>query len=219
MVVRVQDASSPANASELSVTLPARSQPLLRGLDVARGRVSGRVVADAAARVRIWAYPKGRVPHLVGTYPARCRRQVLGSRAARSHDALRRCGSREPGAAQPGRARRRHRAGARPHRRAARSASAATGLPCAPASRAEARPRASICSSTTCAEDAGSRPASSTAGPGVRLERTGRVWGTCTIPPSARGRAWTYRLVLAAPSSTWPWRTPSSGSVSVLLPL
>ena len=55
--------------------------------------------------------------------------------------------------------------------------------------------------------------------PGVRLERTGRVWGTCRIPPSARGRAWTYRLVLAAPSSTWPWRTPSSGSVSVLLPL
>ena len=55
--------------------------------------------------------------------------------------------------------------------------------------------------------------------PGVRLERNGRVWGTCHIPPSARGRAWTYRLVLAAPSSAWPWRTPSSASSSVLLPL
>jgi hypothetical protein len=55
--------------------------------------------------------------------------------------------------------------------------------------------------------------------PGVRLERTGRVWGSCRIPASARGRAWTYRLVLAAPSSTWPWRTPSSASRSVLLPL
>jgi hypothetical protein len=55
--------------------------------------------------------------------------------------------------------------------------------------------------------------------PGVRLERNGRVWGSCRIPASARGRAWTYRLVLAAPSSTWPWRTPSSVSRSMLLPL
>jgi hypothetical protein len=54
--------------------------------------------------------------------------------------------------------------------------------------------------------------------PGVHLERSGRVWGTCRVPASARGRAWTYRLVLAAPSSTWPWRTPSSASVSLLLP-
>ncbi len=54
--------------------------------------------------------------------------------------------------------------------------------------------------------------------PGVRLERDGRVHGTCAIPANARGHAWTYRLVLAAPSSAWPWRTPSSGSVSLLLP-
>ncbi|MDX6563682.1 MAG: hypothetical protein QOD65_3496, partial [Gaiellales bacterium] len=67
--VRVHDASSPANAGEHSATLAARARPLLRGLRVARGRVSGRVVADAVARVHVWAYPKGRVPHLVGTYP------------------------------------------------------------------------------------------------------------------------------------------------------
>ena len=54
--------------------------------------------------------------------------------------------------------------------------------------------------------------------PGVHLERSGRVWGSCRIPRSARGRAWTYRLVLAAPSSAWPWSTPSSASSSVLLP-
>ena len=55
--------------------------------------------------------------------------------------------------------------------------------------------------------------------PGVHLAVNGRVSGSCRIPPSARGRAWTYRLVLAAPSSTWPWRTPSSASRSLLLPL
>ena len=54
--------------------------------------------------------------------------------------------------------------------------------------------------------------------PGVHLERDGRVHGSCAIPANARGRAWTYRLVLAAPSSSWPWRTPSSASVSVVLP-
>jgi len=55
--------------------------------------------------------------------------------------------------------------------------------------------------------------------PGVHLERTGRVWGSCRIPAAARGHAWTYRLALPAPSSTWPWRTPSSSPMSLLLPL
>ena len=69
--VRVLDASSPANASELATTIPARAAPRLNGLGVAGGLVTGRVIAGAAARVRLWAYPKGRVPHLVGTYATR----------------------------------------------------------------------------------------------------------------------------------------------------
>ena len=69
VVVRVQDASSPANARETAATLPERTRPVLRGLTAGRGRVSGRVIADAATRVRVWAYPKGRVAYLVGAYP------------------------------------------------------------------------------------------------------------------------------------------------------
>ena len=49
--------------------------------------------------------------------------------------------------------------------------------------------------------------------PGVRLERDGQRAPAPVASRRARAAdAWTYRLVLAAPSSTWPWRTPSSAS-------
>jgi hypothetical protein len=218
MVVRVQDASSPGNASELSVTLPARSQPLLRGLDVARGRVSGRVVADAAARVRIWAYPKGRLPHLVGTVPAgsggRFSVRVRPGRTTRyavavlESQQLRSLTERVAGTVQ---------VLARIDGLTIRVRGDRLAVRARFAGRGEATRLHLLVHDMrggrwveACLERGR---------PGVRLERTGRIRGTCTIPPSARGRAWTYRLVLAAPSSTWPWRTPSSGSVSVLLPL
>jgi hypothetical protein len=218
MVVRVQDASSPANASELSVTLPARSQPLLRGLNVVRSRVSGRVVADTAARVRIWAYPKGRLPHLVGTYPAdaggRFSVRVRPGRTTRyavavpESQQLRSLTERVAGTV---------RVRARIDGLTIRVRGDRLAVRARFAGRGEATRLHLLVHDLrggrwveACLEHGR---------PGVRLERTGRVWGTCTIPPSARGRAWTYRLVLAAPSSTWPWRTPSSRSVSVLLPL
>ena len=60
--VRVLDASSPANAAERTGVLPARPRPLLRGLGASAGRVTGRVIAGAPARVRVWAYAKGLLP-------------------------------------------------------------------------------------------------------------------------------------------------------------
>jgi hypothetical protein len=71
VTVRVLDASSPANAADRSAGLPVRPRALLSGLSASSGRVTGRLVADSAARVQVWAYPKGLVPHLVGTYATR----------------------------------------------------------------------------------------------------------------------------------------------------
>ena len=221
VAVRVLDASSPANA-ERARDQPARAPAAARsrGLSVVRGRVSGRVVAESAARVAGLGVPEGpraaprrnvrrRVPD--GTFAVRVspRRTTRYAVAVPESQQLRGlC-----------RARRRHAARDGAHHGAARSASAATGWSCARASagRGEATRLHLLVHDVRggrwvegCLEHGR---------PGVRLERTGSVWGTCRIPPSARGRAWTYRLVLAAPSSTWPWRTPSSASRSVLLPL
>jgi hypothetical protein len=216
--VRVLDASSPANAGERSASLPERTRPLLRGLSVGRSRVSGRVVADAASRVRVWAYPKGRVAHLVGTYatraggtfsvrvrPGRTTRYAVGVPETQQ---LRSLSERVAGTV---------RVTARISALTVRVRGDGLAVRARFAGRGEATRLHLLVHDVrggrwveACLEHGR---------PGVRLERTGRVWGTCRIPPSARGRAWTYRLVLAAPSSTWPWSTPSSGSVSVLLPL
>ena len=215
--VRVQDASSPANAVERSTTLPVRMRPLLRGLSVTDGRVSGRVTADAAVHVRVWAYPKGRAPHLVGTYPTSATGafavRVAPGRTTRyavavpESQQLRGLSERVAGTV---------RVSARIGALTIRVRGDRLVVRARFAGRGEATRLHLLVHDLRggrwvegCLEHGR---------PGVRLERTGRVWGTCTIPPSARGRAWTYRLVLAAPSTTWPWRTPSSASVSVLLP-
>lgn len=215
--VRVQDASSPANAVERSTTLPMRTQPLLRGLSVAGGRVSGRVVADAAAKVRLWAYPKGRAPRLLGTYavsatgtfsiPVKPRRTTRYAVAVPESQELRGLSERSAGTVG---------VRARIAALTIRVRGDRLVVHAHFAGRGEATRLHLLVHDLRggrwvegCLERGK---------PGVRLERTGRIWGTCSIPPSARGRAWTYRLVLAAPSTTWPWRTPSSASVSVLLP-
>jgi hypothetical protein len=215
--VRVQDASSPANAVERSATLPARTQPLLRGLSVARGRVTGRVVADAAAQVRVWAYPKGRVPRLVGTYrtsaagtfavPVRPGRSTRYAVAVPETQQLRGASERVAGTL---------RVSARIGGLTIRVRDDRIVVRARFDGRGEATRLHLLVHDLR-----GGRWVEGClqhGRPGVRLERTGRIWGTCAIPRSARGRAWTYRLVLAAPSTTWPWRTPSSASVSVLLP-
>ena len=59
VAVRVADASSPANTSELGVTLPVRPLPGIRGLSVSNAGVTGRVVAaQTGTRVQVWAYPR-----------------------------------------------------------------------------------------------------------------------------------------------------------------
>jgi hypothetical protein len=195
-----------------------RPQALLSGLSAASGRVTGRVVARSAARVEIWAYPKGRIPHLAGTYatgadgtfsvPVHPLRTTRFAVAVPETQLLR-------GLAE-------HVAGtlgvrARIEALSVRVRGDQLVVRARFAGRGEATRLHLLVNDVL-----GGRWVEGClqrGRPGVHLERTGRVWGTCHIPASARGRAWTYRLVLAAPSSTWPWRTPSSGRVSLLLPL
>ena len=184
----------------------------------AASRVTGRVVAESLARIQVWAYPKGRAPRLAGTYATRPdgtfavrvspRRTTRYAVAVLESQLLRGLPERIAGSVR-----------VTARITGLRLRVAATGWSCvrASAGRGEATRLHLLVHDVRggrwvegCLEHGR---------PGVRLERTGRVWGTCRIPPSARGRAWTYRLVLAAPSSAWPWRTPSSASCSVLLPL
>jgi hypothetical protein len=180
--------------------------------------VSGRVIAAGAVQVQVWAYPKGREPQLAGTYPtgargtfsvrlapARTTRYALAVPETQLSHAL---GERTAGTVRVvARIR-----GLRIHVRGDRLVVRA---------RFDGRGEATRLHLLV-HDVAGGRWVEGClerGRPGVHLERTGRVWGTCRIPGSARGRAWTYRLVLPAPSSTWPWRTPSSASASLLLPL
>ena len=93
VAVRVLDASSPANASERSATLPVRSLPVLRGLSAAREpRHRPPGAPEPVPACGCWAYPKGREPHVVGTYAARADGTLRRARAPAPHDALRRRG-------------------------------------------------------------------------------------------------------------------------------
>ncbi|HET6175033.1 MAG TPA: hypothetical protein VFD90_20695 [Gaiellales bacterium] len=218
VTVRAFDGADPANVGELALSLPVRPRPSLGGLSVSSSAVSGRVVAAASARVEIWAYPKGRVPHLVGTYatgadgafavhvkPKRTTRYAVAIAESQS---LRGLDERVAGTV---------RVSARITALRLRVLGGRLLVRARFAGRGEATRLHLLVHDIRggrwvegCLEHGR---------PGVRLGRTGRVSGSCRIPPSARGRAWTYRLVLAAPSSAWPWRTPSSASSSVLLPL
>ena len=218
VAVRVLDASSPANVSERSSTLPVRSLPVLRRLSVARGLVAGRLAAAGPARVVVRAYPKGRTPHLVGTYEVRDN----GTFAVRVHP--RRTTRYAVAVPETQRFRGLPERAAGKLRVTARIEALQVqvrGGRLVVRARFEGRGEATRLHLLVhdvlggrwvegCLEHGK---------PGVHLEPSGRVSGSCRIPPSARGRAWTYRLVLAAPSSTWPWRTPSSASRSLLLPL
>ena len=216
--VRVIDAASPGNMSRRAVILPARTLPVLRDLTTSGGGVTGLVIAPAPARVQIWAYPKGRAAHAVGIYPTRPDgtfavrvrplRTTRYAVAVPESDALLELPARTAGTVR-----------VTAHIRALRLRLRRAHL----VVRAQFEGRGEATRLHLLVHDVvGGRWVEgclSHGRPGVHLERTGRVWGSCRIPPSARGRAWTYRLVLAAPSSTWPWRTPSSASRSVLLPL
>ena len=112
----VSGRASPPTSSVRSATCRARDA-VLRGAEC-RARPhdrSGR--RRRARRASIWAYPKGREPHLVGTIRPAPRGRSR-ARPAAAHDALCRCGGREPGTAPPGRARRRHAAHQGAHPRA-----------------------------------------------------------------------------------------------------
>ena len=216
--VRVLDAASPANVSERSTSLPVRSLPGLRALSATGGLVRGRLLAGGAARVQVWAYPKGRKPHAVGSYltrpngafavRVRPRRTTRYAVAVPESQLFRGLAQRAAGTV---------RVTARIEALQVR----VRGDRLVVRARFEGRGEATRLHLLVhdvrggrwvegCLEHGE---------PGVRLAPSGQVHGTCRIPPSARGRAWTYRLVLAAPSSTWPWRTPSSASRSLLLPL
>ena len=176
------------------------------------------MIAPAIARVQVLAYPKGRAAHAVGIYPTRPDgtfavrvrplRTTRYAVAVPESDALLELPARTAGMVR-----------VTAHIRALRLRLRRAHL----VVRAQFEGRGEATRLHLLVHDVvGGRWVEgclSHGRPGVHLERTGRVWGSCRIPPSARGRAWTYRLVLAAPSSTWPWRTPSSASRSVLLPL
>ena len=218
VAIRALDLSAPANASEVATNLPVRALPALRGLSASSAGVTGRVVASSVARVQLWAYPKGRAPRLAGTYPTRAdgtfalrvrqRRTTRYAVAVPESQFLRGLPGRIAGTVRVTARITALRLRVRGDRLVVRARFSGRGE----ATRLHLLVHDVLGGRWVegCLEHGR---------PGVRLERTGRVWGTCRIPPSARGRAWTYRLVLAAPSSAWPWRTPSSASSSVLLPL
>jgi hypothetical protein len=195
-----------------------RSLPVLKGLGAARGLVTGRLIAAGAARVRVWAYPKGRKPRLVGTYEARAdgtfavrvrprrttRYAVAVSESQQFRGLVERVAGTVPVTAHIEALHLRVRGDQLRVRARFEGRGEATRLHLLVH---DVRGGRWV---EGCLEHGK---------PGVRLELDGRVHGTCRIPLTARGRAWTYRLVLAAPSSTWPWRTPSSASRSLLLPL
>jgi hypothetical protein len=217
VTVRVLDAAMPANAGQVSSALPMRTTPVLRAVAVAAGRVTGRVHAAGPVRVAVWAYPKGRAPRLVHTVattaggafsvrvdPSRTTRYAVAVVASQRVQGLRE--------QVAGTLRVDARIGA-PRIRVRGGAIVVTARF---AGRGEVTRLHLLVHDVlggrwveACLQDGR---------PGVRLERDGRVHGTCAVPANARGHAWTYRLILAAPSSTWPWRTPSSPSVSLLLP-
>jgi hypothetical protein len=216
--VRALDASAPANAAELVTALPVRPLPAITGLSVSGGAVRGRVEAPSSALVRLWAYPKGLAPLLVGSYATRAdgtfavrvdpRRTTRYAVAVDESQLLR---------GLPGRIAGSLRVTARITALHLRVHGDRLLVSARFGGRGEATRLHLLVHDVRggrwvegCLEHGQ---------PGVRLSRSGRVSGGCRIPPSARGRAWTYRLVLAAPSSTWPWHTPSSASSSILLPL
>ncbi len=217
VTVRVLDAALPANAVQVSSALPVRRLPVLTALAVAARRVTGRVLAGGPVRVAVWAYPKGRAARLVRTVattaggvfavrvdPDRTTRYAVAVVPSQRVQGL---AERVAGTL---------RVDARIGALRIRVRGGALVVGARFAGRGEVTRLHLLVHDVlggrwveACLE--GGRP-------GVRLERDGRVHGTCAIPANARGHAWTYRLVLAAPSSTWPWRTPSSQSVSLLLP-
>ena len=218
VAVRVLDAASPANVSERSTTLPVRSLPVLRSLRAANGLVTGRLATPGALQVTVRAYPKGREPRLVGTYRVR----QDGTFAVRVHPVRTTSYSVAVPESQsfrglPGRAAGKLRVTARIEALRLRVRGDRLVV------RARFEGRGETTRLHLLVHDVrGGRWVEGClehGKPGVHLEPNGRVSGTCRIPPSARGRAWTYRLVLPAPSSTWPWHTPSSASRSLLLPL
>ena len=217
VTVRVADAALPANADQIASALPVRVLPALTGLAVASGRVTGRAAAGGAVRVALWAYPKGRAPRLERTvatsasgsfelrvHPTRTTRYAVAVVASQRVQGL---AERVAGTL---------RVTARILRPAVRVRGGSLIVRARFAGRGEATRLHLLVHDTVgrrwveaCLQDGR---------PGVRLERDGRVHGTCAIPANARGHEWTYRLVLAAPSSAWPWSTPSSVPVTVVLP-
>jgi hypothetical protein len=218
VVVRALDASAPANEAGLATLLPVRPLPAVTGLSVSGGTVTGRVAAPSGARIQLWAYPKGRAPLLVGSYatrsdgtfavrvdPPRTTRYAI---AVAESQLLRGLPERIAGSL---------RVTARITALRLRVRGDRLLVSARFGGRGETTRLHLLVHDVRggrwvegCLEHGR---------PGVRLAPSGRVSGVCRIPPSARGRAWTYRLVLAAPSSTWPWRTPSSAASSILLPL
>jgi hypothetical protein len=191
--------------------------PALTGLAVASGRVTGRAATGGAVRVALWAYPKGRAPRLERTvatsasgsfelrvHPTRTTRYAVAVVASQRVQGL---AEQVAGTL---------RVTARILRPAVRARGGSLIVRARFAGRGEATRLHLLVHDTVgrrwveaCLQDGR---------PGVRLERDGRVHGTCAIPANARGHEWTYRLVLAAPSSAWPWSTPSSVPVTVVLP-
>ena len=184
VAVRVLDASTPANVSERSATLPVRSLPVLRSLRVARGLVTGRLAAPGVARVTVRAYPKGSEPHVVGT--ARCAATARSRCAStRPHDALRRGGAAEPDVPRTGGAR------GRPAARDARIEALQVrvrGDRLVVSARFEGRGEATRLHLLV-HDVRGARWVEGClehGKPGDRLEQNGSVTGTSRIPPSAR---------------------------------
>jgi hypothetical protein len=216
VTVRVADGAVPANADQIASALPVRVVPALTGLTVSADRVTGRV-GGGPVHIALWAYPKGRSPRLVGTFataagggfavrvrPARTTRYAVAVLASERVQGLR---ERVAGTL---------RVTARIADPVIRAHGGTLVVRARFGGRGEATRLHLLVHDVlgrrwveACLQDGR---------PGVRLERDGRVHGTCAIPENARGHEWTYRLALAAPSSTWPWSTPSSAPVTLVLP-
>ena len=217
VTVRVLDTATPANAVQVASALPVRTLPVLAGLVVAGGRLTGRALAARPVRVAVWASPKGRSPRLLrtltttasGAFALRLapRRTTRYTVAVLESQAVRGLGRHAAGTL---------RVTARIRALTVRVRGGSLVVRARFGGRGEVTRLRLLVHDTlgrrwveACLQ--GGRP-------GVHLERDGRVHGSCAIPENARGHAWTYRLVLDAPSSSWPWQTPSSASVSVVLP-